>query len=587
MTLELVNCARSLGMDVDVASFYFSESLAKQLQLLGANIRDLVTDEDKLFGAAYDVVWLCHYPVVNFVAATLEVRASQWVRAVLSPFEPLEAVSGLERKFDLVLANSEETELSVRLELPEARVEVFPNSAPAKYFGVDPHRGGGLKRILLVSNHVPAMLREALGTLREMGVDIREIGKDGEVKLIEPEDIAEADAVISIGKTVQYALASGRPVFCYDKFGGPGWLTEDNFELAARLNFSGRGFDAIAPSDLPRQILEGYPRALNLSPTFKSVAESRYSLERNFDALLHQPSMGLNEARRIKSSMHAKQGRAYSALVGAHRHARNLCVGLASASEERGAVAEALQAEVLAVTAAADEERRLSQQMLADAAASAESLQNHLNKRIESLEAEILKVTAAADEERRLSQQMLADAAASAESLQHQLNMKDAELRESSKTAAQEQKLRAECDLALQDVSARHDAALKELKEARAQTDEIQRLLESERARGKEVELAFEREENLRARELEQMRAALAAARLLHQNELSDMKSELALRIAAHSVELSEIQMDLANVSEKYARAERVLVHIKRRLRYFPLLLSGVEGKEKREKGEE
>ena len=182
---------------------------------------------------------------------------------------------------------------------------------------------------------------------------------------------------------------------------------------------------------------------------------------------------------------------------------------------------------------------------------------------------------------------MLADAAASAESLQHQLNMKDAELRESSKTAAQEQKLRAECDLALQDVSARHDAALKELKEARAQTDEIQRLLESERARGKEVELAFEREENLRARELEQMRAALAAARLLHQNELSDMKSELALRIAAHSVELSEIQMDLANVSEKYARAERVLVHIKRRLRYFPLLLSGVEGKEKREKGEE
>jgi hypothetical protein len=48
------------------------------------------------------------------------------------------------------------------------------------------------------------------------------------------------DCVISIGKTVQYCLVQGIPVFLYDRFGGPGYLNESNYELAEYYNFSGR-----------------------------------------------------------------------------------------------------------------------------------------------------------------------------------------------------------------------------------------------------------------------------------------------------------------------------------------------------------
>ena len=39
------------------------------------------------------------------------------------------------------------------------------------------------------------------------------------------------DCVISIGKTVQYCLVQGIPVFLYDRFGGPGYLNESNYDL--------------------------------------------------------------------------------------------------------------------------------------------------------------------------------------------------------------------------------------------------------------------------------------------------------------------------------------------------------------------
>ena len=38
-------------------------------------------------------------------------------------------------------------------------------------------------------------------------------------------------------------LQWGVPVYVYDYLGGPGYLTEANFSLAERNNFSGRGFE--------------------------------------------------------------------------------------------------------------------------------------------------------------------------------------------------------------------------------------------------------------------------------------------------------------------------------------------------------
>jgi len=35
-------------------------------------------------------------------------------------------------------------------------------------------------------------------------------------------------------------MAARRPVYVYDRFGGPGWITSENFKNAEKFNFSGR-----------------------------------------------------------------------------------------------------------------------------------------------------------------------------------------------------------------------------------------------------------------------------------------------------------------------------------------------------------
>lgn len=119
--------------------------------------------------------------------------------------------------------------------------ELFENPAPVK-FGIYIHeRRKNLKRILMVSNHLPKELDEAKEILEESGVLITQLGwLKNDYKLIEPEFLAQFDVVITIGKTVQYCLCEGIPVYVYDHFSGDGYLTEENFDENRQNNFSGR-----------------------------------------------------------------------------------------------------------------------------------------------------------------------------------------------------------------------------------------------------------------------------------------------------------------------------------------------------------
>lgn len=58
------------------------------------------------------------------------------------------------------------------------------------------------------------------------------------------------DAVLTIGKTVQYSLSMGIPCYIYDHFGGEGWLTPETFDREAFYNFSGRSTKRFVGGDL-------------------------------------------------------------------------------------------------------------------------------------------------------------------------------------------------------------------------------------------------------------------------------------------------------------------------------------------------
>jgi len=194
--------------------------------------------------ASFDLLWIHHNALIH----ELGFRKRPHQRVVfnhMSSWIPDEwpKLAGYEMALsDVILANSCETR--ERLEsLGLSNVKLFQNPAPIA-FDISPSRVDAL----LVSNHEPAELA---------GVKGRRIGGRngaGKQRRITPEDIAASAYVICNGKTVQYALRAGVPVYLYDSFGGPGWLTQENFNLAEWHNFSGRGFERKDAATIAREL---------------------------------------------------------------------------------------------------------------------------------------------------------------------------------------------------------------------------------------------------------------------------------------------------------------------------------------------
>ncbi len=223
----------------------------------------------------FDLVW-CHHDLLSLLPlATFEAAASAaslpLVASVsLSPYEPYESVDpevahALSAE---VFANSGETLRALVARghglLSEETIRIFHNAAPARFWSARrPSSGpvGSLSSLALVSHHPPQELDAVVGHLEAAGVSTWRIGQAHDYRRIEPEDLLRVDAVLSIGKTVVYALATGTPVYLYDRFGGDGWLTEANFEANADFNFSGRpALRRRPPEDLAREILDHFPR---------------------------------------------------------------------------------------------------------------------------------------------------------------------------------------------------------------------------------------------------------------------------------------------------------------------------------------
>lgn len=175
------------------------------------------------------------------------------------------------------------------LERPESsETFILFNAAPERFHKKPSERVSTLKNILVVSNHLPVEISNALQILKKKGINARIIGRKYERKLIEPSDFDDVDAVITIGKTTQYSLVSGTPVYCYDHFGGPGWLDDETFAKAEYFNFNGSCTgEKRSGEEIASQIIEGFEHA-NLS-TRKNwdFFHSRYHLETFLEGMTH------------------------------------------------------------------------------------------------------------------------------------------------------------------------------------------------------------------------------------------------------------------------------------------------------------
>lgn len=168
---------------------------------------------------------------------------------------------------------------------PIEKMQVFGNPAPAGYAAAF-RRGSPSRRLVVVSNHIPEEVIAALSTL-SLDFDVIMVGNQRELGAnpcrVTPELIADAGAIITIGKTVQYSVAAGIPVYLYDHFGGVGWLTRENFEGARHHNFSGRHSTRKSSDEIVAEITTGFESMEQEARELRLVELRRIDLNRRME----------------------------------------------------------------------------------------------------------------------------------------------------------------------------------------------------------------------------------------------------------------------------------------------------------------
>lgn len=323
-TLELATELREMGWEVLVAALRQGEPMASEFEQRGFRILELLAEASLIKSIPFDLAWIQHAPVYYELLLIQGIKAAKVVFCSLSHFEPLESVPAYRGNIDLLLANSIENRnfITNELALGNDQIIVFPNSVPSNYWVTRKElHSPVLTRIAVISNHPPPEVLEAISVLKANGVAVSHIGIGGTRVLTHPKLLLEYDAIITIGKTVSCCLALKIPVYCYDHFGGPGWLDEDNFDLASQNNFSGRGFSKRTVESIVNDLFVGYSESLHSLDEFTARAARLFKLRENLQVLLNRPKVALpSSGNDFDTKQILKQHAQYISLLKAKTH---------------------------------------------------------------------------------------------------------------------------------------------------------------------------------------------------------------------------------------------------------------------------
>lgn len=290
VTLDLAEYLLGAGAEVVVYVAHAGEPAVGLFAERGVTV---VTDREAgdLAFADFDVVWVnsqvLPVSMLDQLAAPLPRERPVFVflhmsSLAIAPDEHPYLLGLEEGLASLSLYNSEETRrgLAPFFEHPPPAA-LYPNPTPTAFASVAPSPASRPHHVLVVSNHAAPELMRAKELFAERGIQVRHVGRSGEgQEMVTPELLARADVVITIGKTVQYCLVAGIPVFVLDKHGGYGYLDDDTVERAAEHNFSGREGRDLSAEQIVEEVVTGYDVARRFHERGRSAFIERYSIDR-------------------------------------------------------------------------------------------------------------------------------------------------------------------------------------------------------------------------------------------------------------------------------------------------------------------
>lgn len=285
--MQLAAGLRQLGHSADIGTFIFGDPLKRMVLDQKIRVIDLFSDAGSRL--EYDVIWAHHWPTLAQVLQHFDVGDCKIISSSLSSFLPLECPPLFHSSLSMMLGHNEKLiDVMHSNGIDKSKTYLFPNFSPAAMFEqARAHPPERLGKILIVSNHPPAELRSAARLLRARGIRVDFIGEQDHPQYVDEGVLLRYDLVISLGKTAAYCFALKVPYYCYDHFGGPGYIDAGNFNLANRHNFSGRcTLRKLTDEALAAEILDGYAAAQTGVDFLFQHARTRIHLEDNLARLI-------------------------------------------------------------------------------------------------------------------------------------------------------------------------------------------------------------------------------------------------------------------------------------------------------------
>ena len=280
---ELARRFSELGWDVTFYTLVSGYPICAELEKLGAKI--VVYGEEDQLAAHYDVLFAQHHMVSDYVWTNLGISFDKVVVSILGAVTLYEKLPLFSDDSDLILAVSPEALDAFSEKSNGIETMVFTNYATDDYFAAN--RSEPLpekpQKIAVISNHTVDEVR-ALANLVDETQTIDYFGYETEAVEVTPELVASYDLIVTIGRTVICCFATCTPVYCYDQFGGPGYIDPAEAEKHAYANFSGRSDPARrSGEELYADIMDGYGEAVGHLEELRSEAETRYRFDALFD----------------------------------------------------------------------------------------------------------------------------------------------------------------------------------------------------------------------------------------------------------------------------------------------------------------
>jgi len=286
--LEICLALRKFKIEADLGALIAGEPMTKVIKSKGLRLINLI-EQGETGCFDYDVIWGHHPTVIAYLIFKKKVKGCRILYSCHGTLGPLGAPPLFHEEIHLCTShNPINTRMMVKNGVSEDKIYYFPNHAPQKYFKTPGTTFPPKPRLIaVVSNHPPEEVRYFAKIARKDNIRVDFYGFQDRVVLVNDSLLKKYDLVITIGKTVIYCFALSIPVYCYDHFGGLGYITPENFTLAKDHNFSGKESERkITGEELYQDIIKNYYIMSDNLKFLQKESAKYFCLEKNLESLI-------------------------------------------------------------------------------------------------------------------------------------------------------------------------------------------------------------------------------------------------------------------------------------------------------------